>query len=45
MNEENRKIAQYAAYKQARDDSNAAMKKTMQDEKNRIFEKVLIINH
>lgn len=40
MEEENRKIQQYAAYKQARDDSNAAQKKTIQDEKTRIFEKV-----
>ena len=40
MEEENRKIGQYAAYKQNREDATAAQKKVIQDEKNRIFEKV-----
>eukprot|EP00026_Physarum_polycephalum_P006218 Phypoly_transcript_06260.p1 GENE.Phypoly_transcript_06260~~Phypoly_transcript_06260.p1 ORF type:complete len:560 (+),score=139.64 Phypoly_transcript_06260:77-1756(+) len=40
MEEENRKIAQYAEYKQNREDTTAAQKKIIQDEKNRIFEKL-----
>ncbi len=44
MEEENRNIAKYAAYKQARDQETEAQKKTAQEEKNRIFEKVLYLS-